>query len=49
MRLAEIWVPDVRSDEFRVAAHNQSAAVAQSRHAREDQAIIGSNSDWPAA
>jgi hypothetical protein len=49
MRPVQIWVPDVRSDEFRTAAHNQSAAVAQSRHARDDQAFIDSISDWPDA
>jgi hypothetical protein len=33
-------VPDVRSPEFTQEAHRQSAAVAASEHASEDQAFI---------
>jgi hypothetical protein len=33
-------VPDVRSPEFAHEAHRQSAAVAASRHAEDDQAFI---------
>jgi hypothetical protein len=33
-------VPDVRSPEFTHEAHLQSAAVAASEHARDDQAFI---------
>ena len=36
----QIWVPDVRSPEFTREAHRQSAAVAASRHAQDDQAFI---------
>jgi len=40
LRPIQIWVPDVRSSSFRSEAHRQSAAVAASAHAREDQAFI---------
>lgn len=40
LRPIQIWVPDVRTDGFREAAHRQSLAVARSEHAREDQAFI---------
>jgi hypothetical protein len=40
LRPVQIWVPDVRSPEFTRAAHRQSAAVATSEHASEDQAFI---------
>jgi len=40
LRPLQIWVPDVRSAEFREQAHAQSLAVAQSPHAAEDQAFI---------
>ncbi|MFI5011827.1 MAG: antitoxin MazE family protein [Hyphomicrobiales bacterium] len=46
LRPIQIWVPDVRSPAFRSEAHRQSAAVAASAHAREDQAFIDSVSDW---
>jgi hypothetical protein len=39
-------VPDVRSPSFRSEAHRQSAAIAASAHAREDQAFIDAVSDW---
>jgi len=39
-------VPDVRSPAFRAEAHRQSAAVAASAHARDDQAFIDAVSDW---
>lgn len=45
MRPVQMWVPDVRSDAFRVAAHRQSLAVARSKHAQDDQAFIDSISD----
>jgi len=35
-----MWVPDVRLPEFVAEAHRQSAAVAASRRARDDQAFI---------
>ncbi len=40
MRLLEIWVPNVRSPEFRSEAHRQSLAVATSSRSRDDQAFI---------
>ena len=40
LRPVQIWVPDVRSPEFTREAHRQSAAVAASRHAQDDQAFI---------
>jgi hypothetical protein len=40
MRPIQIWVPDVRSPAFAAQAHEQSRAVASSRHAAEDQAFI---------
>lgn len=46
LRPIQIWVPDVRSPAFRAAAHRQSLAVADSAHARDDQAFIDSVSDW---
>ena len=46
LRPIQIWVPDVRSHAFRSEAHRQSAAVAASTPAREDQAFIDAVSDW---
>jgi hypothetical protein len=40
LRPIQIWVPDVRSPSFRSEAHRQSAAVAASAHAVDDQASI---------
>ena len=40
LRPVQIWVPDVRSPEFTREAHRQAAAVAASRHAKDDQAFI---------
>ena len=40
MRPVQIWVPDVRSPEFTREAHRQSAAVAASAFAADDQAFI---------
>lgn len=45
LRPIQIWVPDVRSPEFKAEAHRQSAAVAQSAHEAEDQAFIDAVSD----
>jgi Protein of unknown function (DUF3018) len=45
LRPIQIWVPDVRSPSFRSEAHRQSAAIAASAHAREDQAFIDAVSD----
>jgi hypothetical protein len=46
LRPIQIWVPDVRSPAFRSEAHRQSAAIAASAHAREDQAFIDSVTNW---
>ena len=40
LRPIQIWVPDVRSPRFAAEAHRQSAAVARSRLASEDQGFI---------
>jgi len=40
LRPVQIWVPDVRSPEFKTEAHRQSAAVAASEQAADDQAFI---------
>ena len=46
LRPIQIWVPDVRSLAFRSEALRQSAAIAASAHAREDQAFIDAVADW---
>ena len=46
LRPIQIWVPDVRSSAFRSEAHRQSAAIAASAHAMNDQAFIDAVSDW---
>ena len=46
LRPIQIWAPDVRSPSFRSEAHRQSAAVAASAHANQDQAFIDAISDW---
>ncbi|MGH7567219.1 MAG: antitoxin MazE family protein [Gemmatimonadota bacterium] len=45
LRPIQIWVPDVRSRDFKSEAHRQSLMVAQSTHARDDQEFIDSLSD----
>jgi len=40
LRPVQIWVPDVRAPAFREQAHLQSAAVAESAQAAEDQDFI---------
>ena len=40
LRPVQIWVPDVRAPGFAAEAHRQSAAVAASEHAADDQAFI---------
>ena len=49
LRPIQIWVPDVRSRKFKAEAHRQSAAVAESPHAREDQEFVDAASDFPGA
>ncbi|MBZ9735692.1 antitoxin MazE family protein [Mesorhizobium sp. CA15] len=46
LRPIQIWVPDVRAASFKSEAHRQSAAVAASARAAEDQAFIDAVSDW---
>jgi len=46
LRPIQLWVPDVRAPAFRAEAHRQSAAVAASARAAEDQAFIDVVSDW---
>jgi hypothetical protein len=45
LRPVQIWAPDVRSAAFRKEAHRQSAAVAGSVQAFDDQAFIDAVSD----
>lgn len=40
LRPVQIWVPDTRSPSFAAEAHRQSAAVAASEHAQDDQAFV---------
>ena len=40
LRPIQIWVPDVRAPSFQVEVKRQSAVVAKSEHALEDQAFI---------
>lgn len=47
LRPVQIWVPDVRSPEFAVAAHEQSAAIAASEQDADDQAFVDAITwDW---
>lgn len=49
MRPIQRWVVDVRALDFAAEAHRQSAAVAVSEHAADDQAFIDALSlDVPA-
>jgi hypothetical protein len=45
LRPVQIWAPDVRSAAFRKEAHRQSAALAASAQAFDDQAFIDAVSD----
>jgi hypothetical protein len=47
LRPIQIWVPDTRSPDFAAEAHRQSAAVAASPYALDDQAFIDAVSDDP--
>jgi hypothetical protein len=40
LRPVQIWVPDVRSPQFAAEAHRQSALVASSSRASDDQEFI---------
>ncbi len=39
-RLVQVWVPDVRSQDFARIAHEQSLAVASSPTERDDQDFV---------
>ena len=45
LRPIQIWVPDVRAPAFRAQASRQSAAVAASAFAFDDQTFIDALSD----
>jgi len=45
LRPIQIWVPDMSSPAFVREARRQSAAVAKSTHAAEDQQFIDAISD----
>jgi hypothetical protein len=48
LRPVQMWVPDTRAPAFAEEARRQSAAVAASEHAREDQAFVDAISvEWP--
>ena len=49
LRPIQVWVPDTRTAAFRVEAHRQSLAVAQSPYARRDQDFIDAVSLQPGA
>jgi hypothetical protein len=42
LRPIQIWVPDVRSKDFRSEAHRQSCLAARSEEAKRDQEFIDS-------
>ena len=46
LRPVQIWVQDVRSKSFALAAHRQSLAVAKSPHAKRDQSFVDAISAW---
>ena len=45
LRPVQLWVPDVRSPQFALQAHEQSAAVASSGTDADDQAFIDALGD----
>ena len=46
LRPIQIWAPDVRSTTFQLEAHRQSAVVARSGAAADEQAFIDAVADW---
>jgi Protein of unknown function (DUF3018) len=48
LRPVQIWVPDVHSPQFAREAKRQSALVAASATAEDDQAFVDDLSDWDA-
>jgi hypothetical protein len=49
LRPVQIWVPDVHSPEFAREAERQSALIAASASAEEEQAFVDDLTDWDAA
>jgi hypothetical protein len=49
LRPVQIWVPDVNSPEFAREAKRQSALVAASASAEDEQAFIDDLTDWDTA
>jgi len=48
LRPVEIWVPDVRAEDFGPEAHRQSLLVANSPTATEDMNFVeGVAANWP--
>jgi len=45
LRPIQIWVPDVRTPEFRAEAHRQSLLIANSPGDADDQAFIDAISE----
>lgn len=45
LRPVQIWVPDVRSPDFTVEAHRQSALVASAGRASDDMDFVEAVSD----
>ena len=41
-----LWLPDVKSEEFKAEARRQSLAIANSAGEQEDMAFIESLIDW---
>jgi hypothetical protein len=46
LRPVQIWVPDVRSPEFKAEAERQARLVAADRHEAEIMAFIEAAADW---
>jgi hypothetical protein len=46
LRPIQIWVPDVRSPEFKAEAERQARLVARDLHEAEIMAFIEAAADW---
>ena len=46
LRPIQIWVPDVRSPEFKAEAERQSRLVAMDRYEAKTMAFIAAAADW---
>lgn len=40
------WLPDVNSDEFRIAAHKEALAIANAAGTEHDMAFIEAATNW---